>query len=71
MSADTPPGEEASEFRAVCQTCNEKMPWRESYERARQDREEHEELCWIVTGARDDAITREPDLSYEWRREGE
>jgi hypothetical protein len=57
----------AREFRAVCKTCGKKMSWRESFEQAHQDSEEHKMSCWTVTAARDYEPTKEPNLSVECR----
>jgi len=58
---------ETYQFRAVCRTCGEKYNWRDSYERANRDRENHEITCRTLAGVRDGEYVRPPDLTFETR----
>jgi len=59
------------QFRAVCKECGKQYDWRDSFERAESDHDEHLEMCWTVTAARRPNAADVPTVGYESRGGGE
>jgi len=59
------------QWQAVCKTCGKEYDWRDTYVRARTDRENHADVSLIVCATQDCEPVSDPDMTFRTREVNE